>query len=65
LLRSWVQIPPGPFLSVVQLRYYFEFNLDNCRTKLTIVLLSVFMVLTVPDHSAFATFPGTFAIAEI
>jgi hypothetical protein len=21
LLRSWVQIPPGPFLSVVQLRY--------------------------------------------
>jgi hypothetical protein len=20
-LRSWVQIPPGPFLSVVQLRY--------------------------------------------
>jgi hypothetical protein len=32
-LRSWVQIPPGPFLSVVQLRYYFEFNLDNCRTK--------------------------------
>jgi hypothetical protein len=33
LLRSWVQIPPGPFLSVRELRYYFEFNLDNCRTK--------------------------------
>jgi hypothetical protein len=33
-LRSWVQLPPGPFLSVVQLRYYFEFNLDNCRTIL-------------------------------
>ena len=32
-LRSWVQLPPGPFLSVVQLRYYFEFNLDNCLTK--------------------------------
>jgi hypothetical protein len=34
LLRSWVQIPPGPFLSVVQLRHYFEFNLDSCRTNL-------------------------------
>jgi hypothetical protein len=34
LLRSWVQIiPPGPFLPVVQLRYYLEFNLDNCSTK--------------------------------
>jgi hypothetical protein len=26
-LRSWVQIiPPGPFLSVIQLRYYSKFN---------------------------------------
>ena len=33
-MRSWVPLPPGPFLSVVQLRYYFEFNLDNCRTIL-------------------------------
>jgi hypothetical protein len=23
-LRSWVQIPPGPFLSVRELRYYLE-----------------------------------------
>jgi hypothetical protein len=32
-LRSWVQIPPGPFLSVMKVRHWFEFNLDNCRTK--------------------------------
>jgi hypothetical protein len=32
-LRSWVQIPPGPFLSARELRYYFEFDLDDCRTK--------------------------------
>jgi hypothetical protein len=32
-LRSWVQIPPGPLLSVVQIRYYFERILDNCRTN--------------------------------
>jgi hypothetical protein len=32
-LRSWVQIPPGPFLSVVQLRYYFELMLGDCETK--------------------------------
>jgi hypothetical protein len=25
-LRSWVQLPPGPFLTVVQLWYYFEFK---------------------------------------
>ena len=33
LLRSWVQIPPGPFLSVVQLRYWFEFIFGYGRTK--------------------------------
>ena len=32
-LRSWVQIPPGPFLLILEIRYYYEFNLDNCRTK--------------------------------
>jgi hypothetical protein len=32
-LRSWVQIPPGPFLSARELRYYFKFNLGSCRTK--------------------------------
>ena len=32
-LRSWVPLPPSPFLPVVQLRYYFEFYLDNCSTK--------------------------------
>ena len=35
LLRSWVQLPPGPFLSVVQLRYYFELISWRCRTKST------------------------------
>src|SRR5215212_3897173 len=33
LLWSWVQLPPGPFLSTRDLRYYFEFNFNNCRTK--------------------------------
>jgi hypothetical protein len=33
VLRSWVQIPPGPFLSVRELRHYFELDFDNCRTK--------------------------------
>jgi hypothetical protein len=33
VLRSWVQIPPGPFLSVVQLRYWIEFILDYWRTN--------------------------------
>ena len=32
-IRSWVQLPPGPLLPVVQLRHWFEFNLDNCRTN--------------------------------
>ena len=30
---SWVQIPPGPFLFVLEIRYCFESNLDECRTK--------------------------------
>jgi hypothetical protein len=34
LLRSWVQIiPPGPFLSVRELRYCFELILNKCRTN--------------------------------
>jgi hypothetical protein len=33
LLRSWVQIPPGPFLSVVQIRYCSEIDFNNCRTN--------------------------------
>jgi hypothetical protein len=32
-LRSWVQLPPGPFFTVVQLRYYFECIFGHCRTK--------------------------------
>jgi hypothetical protein len=32
-LRSWVQIPPGPLFTVVQLRHCFEFNFGKCRTK--------------------------------
>jgi hypothetical protein len=31
-LRSWVQLPPSPFLSVVQLLYWFEFIFGYCRT---------------------------------
>jgi hypothetical protein len=27
--RSWVQIPPGPFLHVIGLRYYFELVLGG------------------------------------
>jgi hypothetical protein len=30
---SWVQLPPGPFLSVVQLRYWFEFDFGDWRTN--------------------------------
>jgi hypothetical protein len=33
VLRSWVQIPPGPFLSVRELRYCFELILNKCRTN--------------------------------
>jgi hypothetical protein len=32
-LRSWVQIPPGPFLSVRELRYWIEVVFNNCRIK--------------------------------
>jgi hypothetical protein len=31
--KCTVQIPPGPFLTVVQLRYWFEFTLGDCRTN--------------------------------
>ena len=33
LLRSWVQIPPGPLLPVVQIRHCFELVSKSCRTK--------------------------------
>jgi hypothetical protein len=33
LLRSWVQIPPGPFLSTRELRYWFEPVLGSCGTE--------------------------------
>ena len=33
MLRSWVQIPPGPLFPVVQLRYCFEFIFGKCRTN--------------------------------
>jgi hypothetical protein len=46
-MRSWVPLPPpGPFLSVVQLRYYFEFNLDNCRTNSAAIPISMDPTLT-------------------
>jgi hypothetical protein len=33
LLRSWVQLPPGPFITVRKVRHYFELDFDNCRTN--------------------------------
>src|SRR5919106_1814321 len=36
-LRSWVQLPPGPYLPVLELRYYFEFDFNNCRTNLAAI----------------------------
>ena len=33
LLRSWVQIPPGPLFPVVQIRYWFELVFGYCPTK--------------------------------
>jgi hypothetical protein len=27
-LRSWVQLSPGPFLSMRELRYYFELDFE-------------------------------------
>jgi hypothetical protein len=32
-LRSWVQIPPGPFYHSSKIRYSFEFNFNECKTK--------------------------------
>jgi hypothetical protein len=31
-LRSWVQIPPGPLLFVLEIRHYFEVDFGYCRT---------------------------------
>ncbi len=45
-MRSWVPLPPGPSLSVVQLRYYFEFNIDNCRTNSAAIPMSMDPTLT-------------------
>ena len=32
-LRSWVQLPPGPFLITRELQHYFERVIESCRTK--------------------------------
>ena len=37
-LRSWVQLPPGPFLSVLEIRYWIELDFDNCRTKTVAII---------------------------
>ena len=42
-LRSWVQLPPGPFLPVVQLRYCFELDFGKCRTK-SLALLTTLLI---------------------
>jgi hypothetical protein len=48
LLRSWVQIlPPGPLLSVMKLRYWFEFIFDECRTNLAAIPI-LLLVDTLP-----------------
>jgi hypothetical protein len=39
-LRSWVQLPPGPFLTVVQIRHYFELDFNNCRTNIAAMPMS-------------------------
>jgi hypothetical protein len=33
-LRSWVQIPPGPLFTALEIRYCFEIDFNDCRTKL-------------------------------
>ena len=40
-LRSWVQIPPGPLLSVVQVRYWFELILNTWRTNSAAIGISI------------------------
>jgi hypothetical protein len=34
LLRSWVQISPGPSFTTRELRYYIELILGDCRINL-------------------------------
>jgi hypothetical protein len=38
-LRSWVQLPPSPFLSARELRYCFELVLGGCRAEYLAMLL--------------------------
>ena len=45
-MRSWVPLPPGPYFPVVQLWYYSEFNLDNCRTNSAAIPISMDPTLT-------------------
>jgi hypothetical protein len=40
-LRSWVQIPPGPFLTMRELRYYFEFILIGWRTNSAVLVMNL------------------------
>jgi hypothetical protein len=45
MLRSWVQIPPGPFLTVVQIRYCYELYFNNCRTKSLAMPIELYFTL--------------------
>ena len=45
MLRSWVQIPPGPSLSVVQLRYWFEIVLRSCGQKSIEMVMELYFTL--------------------
>jgi hypothetical protein len=46
-LRSWVQLPPGPFLSVLEIRYYFELILGSCQIKLELHYNSMRLIITI------------------
>jgi hypothetical protein len=50
LLRSWVQIiPPGPFLSAMELRHYLELDSNNCWTNSAVVFTSVIQLHLMPN----------------
>ena len=42
-------LPPGPFLSVVQLRYCFELILGDCRTNLAALASHTFYANSLPS----------------
>jgi hypothetical protein len=55
MLRSWVPLPPGPFLPSSRIRYYFEFDLGYCRTNSAAMLLTNPIEKEVFDKKMFDT----------